>query len=543
VPAPQPVITLSHVRLTWPDGSVALDDVSGAIGAGHTGLVGANGAGKSTLLRLIAGELRPTAGTVTTRGDVAALPQTLTLRAGTTVAELLGVASQLAALRAIESGDVDDRHFEAVGDDWDVEARATAVLADVGMPAAALERRVAEVSGGEAMLVAIAGLRLRRAPITLLDEPTNNLDRDARSRVGELVRGWSGALVVVSHDVTLLELMDDTTELYRNTLTTFGGPYSAWRAHLEQEQAAAAQAVRAAEQTLRVERRQRIESQTRLQHRERTAKKAEREKRVPKIIAHGRRMQAEQSAGRLRGEMEALEHAARVALDAAEERVRDADDIRIDLPDPGVARGRRIAELVGIDRTIVVQGPERIALVGPNGVGKTTLLEGMLTASPVEPGAPVERVEIPLAAAYGILHTDRIGYLPQRLDGLDDGATVLDSVRAAAPTLPPGEARARLARFLLRGDAVERRVATLSGGERFRVALARLLLADPPPQLLVLDEPTNNLDLPSVDQLVSALRGYRGALLVVSHDDAFLGRLDLDATIALDAAGRLSRVG
>jgi len=522
MPSTQPVITLSHVGLIWPDGAVALDDVSGAIGAGRTGLVGANGAGKSTLLRVIAGELAPTSGAVGTVGDVVALPQTLTLRTDSTVAELLGVAPRLAAVRAIEAGDVDERHFDAVGDDWDVEARAVAVLAEVGLPADALDRRVAEVSGGEAMLVAIAGLRLRRAPITLLDEPTNNLDRDARARVGELVRSWSGALVVVSHDTALLELMDDTAELYRNTLTTFGGPYSAWRAALDREQTAAVQAVRAAEQTLRVEKRQRIESQTKLQHRERTAAKAEREKRIPKIVAHGRRMEAQVSAGRLRGEMQALEQAARVALDAAEDRVRDDDGIHVDLPDPGVARGRRIAELVGRNRTIVLQGPERVALVGPNGIGKTTLLEEMLRGT-----------------AASRLHTDRVGYLPQRLDGLDDTATVLEVVREAAPTVPPGEIRNRLARFLLRGDAVTRTVGTLSGGERFRVALARLLLADPPPQLLVLDEPTNNLDLPSVEQLVSALRSYRGALLVVSHDDAFLARLDLDATIALDAEGDL----
>ena len=111
---------------------------------------------------------------------------------------------------------------------------------------------------------------------------------------------------------------------------------------------------------------------------------------------------------------------------------------------------------------------------------------------------------------------------------------------AAAPATPVGVLRGQLARLLLRGDDVERPVATLSGGERFRVALARLLLADPPPQLLVLDEPTNNLDLGTLDQLVDALGGYRGALLVVSHDDAFLGRLALDRVIELDGSGHLT---
>src|SRR5690606_27022174 len=136
--------------------------------------------------------------------------------------------------------------------------------------------------------------------------------------------------------------------------------------------------------------------------------------------------------------------------------------------------------------------------------------------------------------------TDRVGYLPQRLDGLDEQASMLENVERAAPSVPPGELRSRLARFLLRGDSVHRPVATLSGGERFRVSLARLLLADPPAQLLVLDEPTNNLDLDSIDQLVDALRSYRGALLVVSHDDAFLGRLGLDAIWELDVDGNLT---
>lgn len=132
-----------------------------------------------------------------------------------------------------------------------------------------------------------------------------------------------------------------------------------------------------------------------------------------------------------------------------------------------------------------------------------------------------------------IAHTDRIGYLSQRVDGLDDAASVLENVCAAAPAMAVAEVRNRLARFLIRGDTVLRPVAALSGGERFRVALARLLLADPPPHLLVLDEPTNNLDLDTVDQLVEALSAYRGAVLVVSHDDAFLARLGLDLRLEL----------
>jgi ATPase subunit of ABC transporter with duplicated ATPase domains len=141
-----------------------------------------------------------------------------------------------------------------------------------------------------------------------------------------------------------------------------------------------------------------------------------------------------------------------------------------------------------------------------------------------------------------VLLTDRVGYLPQRLDGLDDTGTVLENVQSAAPSAAPGIIRNQLARFLLRGATVERLVGSLSGGERFRVAIARLLLADPPPQLLVLDEPTNNLDLRSIDQLVDALRAYGGAIIVVSHDDAFLARLDLTRTLVLDRTGAITEM-
>jgi len=548
---PTPSIVLDRVSFAWPDGSVALRDVSGAFAAGRTGLVGRNGSGKSTLLRLIAGSLTPTGGHVTAASDIALLPQQLTLGTDRPVAELLGVADVLTAVRAIESGDVDPRHFDTIGDDWDIEARTTAALAEAGLPDDALGRTVGELSGGEAVLAAVAGVRLRNAPITLLDEPTNNLDRDARARLYELVRAWRGTLVVVSHDTALLELMDDTAELYDNTLSVFGGPYSQWRAWLETEQDAARQAERAATQSLAREKRQRIEAETKLAHRAAVGRKAQIEKRVPGIIAGGRKRAAQVSAGRLRTEVGEKESAARAALDLAERRVRDDDSVVIDLPDPGVPAGRRIATLGDGERSWIVQGPERVALIGPNGIGKTTLLERLVTSGVqnsailVDSGAQaaesdVSRADV-LSSAHAEAHTDRIGYLPQRVDGLDDAASVLENVRDAAPAVPTAEIRNRLARFLIRGDAVGRPVRSLSGGERFRVALARLLLADPPPQLLVLDEPTNNLDLDTVDQLVEALSAYRGAVLVVSHDDAFLDRLGIDTTLELTPEGVVER--
>ncbi|MEV7800247.1 ABC-F family ATP-binding cassette domain-containing protein [Microbacterium foliorum] len=554
VPTLHASVTLDRLTFTWPDGTTALDSVSGSFGSGRTGLVGRNGAGKSTLLRLMAGELSPTTGNLTTTGEVAYLPQQLTLDVDRRVSELLGVSEALDAVRAISAGDVDQAHFDAVGDDWDIEARAELSLAEAGLAPEFLDRRVGELSGGEAVLVAIAGIRLRRAPITLFDEPTNNLDRDARAKLAAMVRSWNGTLIVVSHDLSLLELMDDTAELYAQTLSVFGGPYSEWRAWLDAEQEAARQAEVTAKQEFRKEKRQRIEAEVKLAHRSRTAKKAEIEKRVPKIVAHGRKMAAEVSAGKLRTEVSAKEDAARTALDEAGRRLRSDASMKIELPDPQVSRSRRIAMIGDGERSWIVQGPDRVALIGRNGAGKTTLIERLVAEAGVHDSAQMPKIgpdggftahseesllntERPTLVATAL--TDRIGYLPQRIDGLDENRSVFENIADAAPQVPEKELRNRLARFLIRGATAERPVAALSGGERFRVALAKLLLSDPAPHLVVLDEPTNNLDIDTVDQLVEALRAYRGAVLVVSHDDAFLARLDLGLTLEIDDEGAL----
>ncbi|GAB3446406.1 ATP-binding cassette domain-containing protein [Streptomonospora sediminis] len=520
-------IVCSDLAFDWPDGTVVFTGLNAAFDTGRTGLIGLNGSGKSTLLKLITGRLAPTAGSVHALGDIGHLDQGLTLDTGRSVAELLGIQRTRAALRAIEGGDASETNFTAVGDDWDIEERAVAQLERFGIAldgGAPLDRTVGTLSGGEAVLTGLAGLILRRPAVAVLDEPTNNLDARARALLYEAVEDWRGVLVVVSHDRELLERVDRIAELREGGIRTWGGNYSSYIEQLTAEQEAAQRAVRAAEADVRREKRQVIEAKTKLDRRARYGRKMNEAKREPKVVMNQRKRDAQVSAGKHRiMHSEKLEEAEQ-ALAGSEAAVRDDDRIRIALPDTAVPAGRTVLELDGPDGRIRVQGPERIALTGDNGSGKTTLLRA-IAESAAHPAVAVAR------------STDRVGYLPQRLDVLDDSMSVLDNVRAAAPSATPHQVRANLARFLIRGDRVGDPAGVLSGGERFRVSLARILLADPPPQLLILDEPTNNLDLDSVDRLTEALAAYRGALIVAGHDTRFLAEIGITRWWHLERGG------
>ncbi|KXO98156.1 ATP-binding cassette domain-containing protein [Tsukamurella pseudospumae] len=505
-------LAVSALSLRWPDGTNVFDDLSFTIPAGHAALVGANGAGKSTMLRILAGRIVPTAGSVSGTGVVGYVPQHPQAQPEDTLADALGIGGTVAALRRIEGGSAEPEDFEAVGDDWDVEERATAVLDGLALRLGTLDRTVGTLSGGEATLLAIAGQLLRRPDTLLLDEPTNNLDQRARGLLTDALDRFGGTAVVVSHDLTLLEKMDSTVELYRGCVRVFGGPYSHYREVLDAEQAAAEQAVTTAKGDLKAQQRDLIEARTKLDRRKRYADRAEAEKRVPPILAGLLKQKAEVSAGKHRVLHEGRVDSARDALDSAREGVRDDRSVRISMPEPGPGLHRTQLS----DGPLQVTGPERIALVGPNGAGKTTVLRRAIAAA--------REAETPTV----------IGYVPQdvRFGPAEEGS-LLDAVRDAHPDLDAQHAHAALARMLFRGRQSERIVNTLSGGERLRLALAIALLGDPAPSLLALDEPTNNLDVPSVELLVEALKAWEGALVVVSHDRAFLDLLDLTRAVEI----------
>ncbi|HEX8508090.1 MAG TPA: ABC-F family ATP-binding cassette domain-containing protein [Propionibacteriaceae bacterium] len=520
-----PSLVCHHLSFSWPSGEEVLADVTASFPPGRTGLIGHNGTGKSTLLRLLAGQLTPTAGSVSGPSTFGYLPQQLVLESGRSVANVLGVDARLAALRRIDAGAGRPADFELVGDAWDLEERSAAALQELGLDSLDLGRTIGTLSGGQVVLLALAGLFLAEPDVLLLDEPTNNLDRHGRSLLAAAVQRWRGPVVLVSHDRELLDTVDHVGELRHGVLRFFGGNYTAYAAALAVEQQAVARDVRAAQNDLARQQRELAEARVKLDRRQRYARSQA--SNVPKVVAGAKKRAAEVSAGKLRGGHEAEVASARQELEDAQLRVREDDLIRIDLSATELPASRHVTrtqDLVlrnGLQVSLDIWGPERIALVGANGSGKTTLIDTLTGRT------------APSSGSAEILVPYRL--LPQRLQLLADDDTVLAGVARYAPTADTNTLRAQLARFLLDAETVRRPVRSLSGGERFRASLAALLLAEPPPQLLLLDEPTNNLDLDSVRQLTTALASYRGALVVASHDEQLLEDLSLDRRLDLDA--------
>ena len=519
-------ITLDQVGASTPDGRMLFENLTLVISSERIGIVGRNGAGKSTLLRLIAGEGEPHSGAISRNASMATLDQRWPDES-IALAGALEVADGLALLGRLERGEggADDMSHA----DWTLEQRIKEALAEVGLPGIALDRTLSTLSGGERTRIAIARLLLKQPDLLLLDEPTNNLDATGREAIAGLLANWRGGAVIASHDRALLEQVDRIVELSPVGVTVFGGGWSGFAEAREARRLAAEAAVEKAETDVR-KTSAAIQQQKERKDRKDSRGRAMRAKGdAPKMLLDAKKGRAEatQSQNNRIAERQLVD--ATEALDEARKKLEILTPLSITAPSVGLPSQKLVLQFedVVMERggrrlfgplSFKVIGPERIHLAGPNGSGKTTML-GLVTGEAQPSSGSIRRLD------------GRIAMLDQHADALDPALSLLANMQAANPELDDNSAYSALARFAFRNKAALQVVGTLSGGERLRGALACLLAAREPPQLLLLDEPTNHLDIASIEIIEAALCEYDGALMVVSHDPAFVAAIGCQRVI------------
>jgi ATPase subunit of ABC transporter with duplicated ATPase domains len=500
----------------------------------RSGLIGANGVGKTTLLEILVGNLLPSSGSITRSGRISYLPQRAAFDPQSTVALAIHLDSEISAYERIARGEAALADFDLVADRWDLPERVEMTFEKLGLAYISLDRRIGSLSGGELTRVRIAGLLLEEPAFLILDEPTNHLDLPARDFIYHLISEWKRGLIVVSHDRRLLSLVDQTAELSASGLKFYGGDFDFYREQRQIERDAAEAALAGAQQRLKEARLIANRVRERQQRRQSAGRKDVFKGKVPPIVAGNKQRQAENTAARIKGRHQLKVENALAEVKSARRTVPIEHQITIDLKRPKALPNKRMIELIGVNYrfpdawgmlwpeplSLEVFGSERIWLKGANGSGKSTLID--LICGRKEPSTGIVR-----------LGTDRIGLLDQRAGVLDDSLTVLENIKRYAPSRPVHELRTLLGRFLFIHDDALKPASVLSGGERMRAALACLLGGDQSPELVIADEPTNNLDLPSIEELVSAMSDYRGALIVVSHDITFLEEIGIERAIEL----------
>ena len=499
---------------------VLLDAVTFRVAPGdRIGLVGRNGAGKTTLTKVLAGELLPAAGSVAKTGEIGYLPQDprtgdLDVLARDRILSARGLDVVVRDMRAAETsmGSDDDSvrdaavrkysriedHFHVLGG-YAAESEAASIAASLGLPDRVLGQTLGTLSGGQRRRVELARILFSGAETLLLDEPTNHLDADSIAWLREFLRSHKGGLVLISHDVTLLETIVNRVLHLDATRAVLDVYNVGWKTYIEQREA---------------------------DERRRKRERANAERKATTLQAQADRMRYKATKATAAQNMEKRAH----KLLAGLEEVRKHDRVaKLRFPEPapcgkvplsatGLSKSYGSLE-VFTDVDLAIDRGSRVVILGLNGAGKTTLLRTLAGVEPADTGE--------VLAGHGL----KLGYYAQEHETLDPEATVLETMRSSSPDLADVELRRVLGSFLFSGDTVEQPTRTLSGGEKTRLALARLVVSSA--NVLLLDEPTNNLDPASREEVLGALRGYRGAIVLVTHDEGAVEALSPERVLLL----------
>ncbi|MCB2377195.1 ATP-binding cassette domain-containing protein [Hymenobacter sp. BT635] len=530
------MLVLQSVAYAHPNRDVLFDSLQLSVGRHQKiALIGNNGAGKSTLLRILAGELAPASGVVRLEAAPYYVPQIFGQFNDLTIAQALRIEPKRLALHEILAGTVTEANLAALNDDWTIEERCTEALAQWDLAGLELTQPMATLSGGQKTKVFLAGITLHQPEIVLLDEPSNHLDTAGRQRLYDFIRTTQSTLLVVSHDRTLLNLLDSVCELSRRGLAVYGGNFDFYQAQKQLESQALSEDVRSKEKALRKARDVERETAERQQKLDARGRKKQEKAGVPTIMLNTLRNNAEKTSSRLKSvHAEKLGGIAQELSDLRQE-LPDTDKMKFGFDSSGLHTGKILVTATAINYgygpqplwprplSFQITSGERIALKGLNGSGKTTLIQLIIGAAEPQSGT--------LYRAAG----NKTVYIDQEYSLLDNQLTVYaQAQRFNVAGLQEHEVKIRLSRFLFGKDEWDKPGRALSGGEKMRLLLCCLTIGQQAPDIIVLDEPTNNLDLQNIGILTAALNDYQGTLLVVSHDPVFLAQVGVARIIALE---------
>ncbi len=528
------MVILQNISYIHTDEDLLFDNINLTINKhDKTALIGNNGVGKSTLLKIIAGILKPSGGTVTVESKPYYIPQLFGQFNEHSIAHALKIKGKLNALKEILDGKINETNLTQLDDDWMIEERCQEALTYWKLDGLDLTQKLGTLSGGQKTKIFLAGMFIHQPELILMDEPGNHLDVQNRHLLNDFIRTTSSTLIVVSHDRKLLNMLHPVHELSRQGITVYGGNYNFYVAQKRIESNALNENVHRKENALRKAREMERKTAEKKQKRDVRGRKKHQKEGLPAVVMNALKNKSEKSTARIKDI-----HAEKVGsisreLHQLRKELPGVDKMKFDFNNSLLHRGKILVHVknvnVGYDRKLLWEQPvnfmirsgERIAVRGPNGSGKTTLIKTIL--GEIEPQSGfVRRADI------------KAVYIDQDYSLIDDQFTVLGQAQQFnSIPLQEHEIKARLNRFLFPKDYWDKPCGVLSGGEKMRLMLCSLNIANQAPDMIILDEPTNNLDIQNMEILTAAISDYQGTLMVISHDEYFLEQINIKRTIDL----------
>lgn len=528
------MLYLQGISYKHPDKELLFRDINFTVNKhDKVALVGNNGIGKSTLLKIIAGSLPYNSGEIRITKPPYYVPQHYGQFDNYTIAGALGIDQKINALRQILQGNFSDENYAKLNDDWLIEERSIEALTRWGLKGIDINSKMSDLSGGQRTLVFLAGIEIHQPQLVLLDEPGNHLDISGRKRLYNYIQSTDNTLVVVSHDRNMLDMLDVTLELSEKGISIYGGNYTFYKELKLAEKKALENSLKAKQKELRKAKeteRQTIERQQKLDAR---GRKKQEKAGMPTIVMHTLKNSAEKSTSKLKNIHADKIDGIKKYLQDLRENLPSVDKMLFGVDNSELHNGRLLVDAIdlnfiyqdnalwGMPVNVTIHSGERISIKGPNGSGKTTLIK-LILGNLIPQSGTVKRTDFTFVCVdqnYTLINNDLSVYEQAQL------------YNTAA--LQEHEVKIHLTRLLFTQQDWDKPCSVLSGGERMRLVLACLTISNSAPDMIVLDEPTNNLDIQNVEILTAAINQYRGTLIVISHDEYFVEQLGITREISL----------